>query len=87
MFMYKASNNELPLQIAYLYKPNMNVHNHNTRQLRNAHIRFRRTQLASNQLNHKGPEIWQNLPHDIKMSKKLKTLTKSYTNYLLNTIS
>ncbi len=83
-FMYKAFNKELPSQVANLYKPNMNVHNHNTKQNRNAHIRYRRTQLASKQVNHKGPEIWQNLLNDIKISKKLKTLTKSNNKYLLN---
>lgn len=82
--IYKASQGELPAPIAKLYKPNTNIHNHYTRQHQNPHIRFRRTQLASNQINHKGPEIWTKLTNNIKTSKNIKVFIRSLKHFLLS---
>ncbi len=81
--MYKASKSELPPQITDLFKPNTQIHNHNTRQHGNPHIRHRRTQIASKQINHKGPEIWQAIPNHIKTLSTLNRFTKAYKSHLI----
>ncbi len=82
--MYKAISGQLPDQITKLYKPNTIIHEHNTRQHSNPHIRYRRTQLALKQINHKGPELWQNVPLEIKTRcKNVKHFTKLYKIQLL----
>ncbi len=79
--MYKASNDELPEQVVNF--TDQILMSTITRQHRNPHIHYRRTQLASKQVNYKGPEIWQNLTNNIRTSKKLHIFTKSYKKDLL----
>ena len=83
-FMYKVHTNNLPEPIVHLYQANSEIHDHNTRQRNNPHIRYRRTQLASKQINHKGPEIWQNIPNHLKLCKNIKHFTRSYKKTLIN---
>ncbi len=82
--MYKASKADLPPQSTNLFKPNTEIHSHNTRQLGNPHIIHRRTQLASKQINHKGPEIWQTIPNHIKTLPTLNRFTKSYKKHVIS---
>ena len=82
--IYKATQGELPKPLVKLYKPNTEIHQHNTRQHNNPHIRYRRTQRASNQINHKGPEIWSNLNNHLKSCTNTKTFTNSLKQFLLN---
>ena len=82
--MYKSTINELPEAVNKPYKPNSVYHAYNTRQKSNPHIRYRRTQLASTQINHKAPEIWHNIPNNIKQSKNIRQLTKQLKLYLIN---
>jgi len=83
-FMYRSTINELPQPVNKWYKPNSDYHTHNTRQRKNPHIRYRRTQLASTQISHKAPEIWHNIPNNIKQSKNIRQLTKQLKVYLIN---
>ncbi len=81
-FMFKASRSELPTPINNQYKLNASIHTHNTRQINNPHIRYRRTQLASKQITHAAPLIWQNTPNNIKTAKHIKLFIKLYKEYL-----
>jgi len=83
--MYKASRCQLPEPINVKYKPNTMVHSHNTRQINDPHVRHRRTQIASNQINHTGPHIWQHLPVKLKNANHIKHFTKYYTQFLIET--
>ncbi len=84
-FMYKVTNNLLAPKINDLpvYKTNINIHLHNTRHRHDPHIRYRRIEVASKQINHMGPFIWQKLPDLIKKSKTSKRFVKSYKNHLI----
>lgn len=82
-FMFKVSKNEMPKPINNLYKSNTSIHGYETRQRNHPHISYRRTHLASKQINHKGPEIWQEIPYHIKLSNNIRHLTKTYKKYLL----
>ena len=82
--MYKSTRNELPQPVNKWYKPNSDYHTHNTRQIINPHIRYRRTQLASKQISHKAPEIWHNIPNNIKQRNNIRQLTKQLKVYLIN---
>ena len=81
--MYKVSKCDLPDPLINLYGLNLTLHNHNTRQLNNPHVRYRRTQLAARQINHIGPQIWQQLPNNLKTKPNIKLFTKHCKKYLL----
>jgi len=82
-FMYKINNNLLPSPVVKIYKHNYELHLHNTRQHNQPHIQHRRTQLASKQITHTGPDIWHNLPLNFKQSNSVKILKKTYKKYLI----
>ena len=82
--MFKASRLELPNPLSLHYKLNTTVHMHNTRQNYNPHVKYRRTQLASKQINHIGPQVWQNVPNNLKSIHHIKLFTKHYKQFLLN---
>ena len=81
--MYKASKGDLPKPLIDQYKLNARIHTHNTRQINNPHVKFRRTQLASNQKNHTAPLIWQSIPINLKSTKNIKLFAKLYKKHLL----
>jgi len=81
--MFKASRCELPNPLNTHYKLNATLHRHNTRQIYNPHVRYRRTQLAAKQINHIGPQVWQNVPNNLKSIKDIKLFTKHYKKFLL----
>ncbi len=81
--MYKVCKCDLPEPLIKLYGLNATLHTHNTRQIYNPHVRYRRTQLAARQINHLGPKVWQQLPNNLKTIKNIKLFTKHYKKYLL----
>jgi len=81
--MYKVSKYELPEPLIKLYSLNSTLHVHNTRQINNPHVRYRRTQLAARQINHFGPKVWHQVPNNLKSIQNIKLFTKHYKKYLL----
>lgn len=82
-FMYKMTHNKLPLPIKHTFIQNQEMHNHNTRQ--GVHIKYRRTKIASNQISHKGPEVWLNIPADIQTAKTINQFKSKYKKFLHQT--
>ena len=84
--MHDYFQNMLPCAISKLFIPTTAVHDHNTRQITGFHYRSTRTQLASNSIMHKGPQIWANIPtalqniqNKTKFAKKVKaTILNKY---------
>ena len=82
--MYAATNKLLPSKLSTLYQQNTEIHNHQTRQANNPHIRYRKTIKAGTSINHKGPEIWHNLSNELKKSTNIKTFTNQYKCSILH---
>ena len=70
LMMYKLSKNVLPSPLKVLYTPNSDIHNYNTRQRNDAHIRPRRTEFISRTFIHRGPELWLAIPEQFKVMNK-----------------
>lgn len=83
-FMYKATNNLLPNKLKLMYKPNNIMYDYNTRHAGNFHIRYRRTKLASLQINHQGPKIWQEIPNPLKNNKTEIGLKINLKKHIIN---
>ena len=82
--MYLNSNKALPKPILSLYTSNTEIHNHNTRHKRDAHITSRRSQLVSRSFIHRSPEIWLQIPGNIKSSKTMNSFKHQIQRYLVN---
>ena len=82
--MYLNSNKALPKPILSLYTSNTEIHNHNTRHKRDAHITSRRSQLVSRSFIHRSPEIWLHIPGNTKSSKTMNSFKNQIQRYLVN---
>ena len=82
--MYQHKHNLLPKPLMLLYTPNTETHNHNTRHRLDPHITTRRTQQYNNSFLHKAPEIWYNIPEEIKNAKTLNSFKTKITKLFAN---
>ena len=74
-YMYALNNGTLPINLANAFSQNRDIHRYNTRNQLNPHIQSRRTNIASRNIKHRGPDIWCNIPNEIKTSKTIKSFT------------
>ena len=72
-FMYLFNANILPNPISEMLTMNTEIHNHFTRNRKNPHIQYRRTQIASKTLRHQGPIFWYKIPSEIKAKQTVKS--------------
>ena len=84
--IYKFNTNNLPRPLRKIFLPNNKVHQRQTRQSDNLHIRKCRTKLASQHITCKGPQIWNNLPNEIKTLTciTLKRFAYTVAKYFIN---
>ena len=73
-FMYLFNANILPNPISEMLTMNTEIHDHFTRNRKNPHIQYRRTQIASKTLRHQGPIFWYKIPSEIKAKQNVKSL-------------
>ena len=73
----------LPKQLTDLFIPNSNIHSHDTRHRYDPHIRQRNTDKSSRYFIHKAPDIWYNLPQEMKQLKNINALTNKLKNYMI----
>lgn len=83
--IYKFYNNSLPQPVKTCFLTNNTVHDRYTRQMHDLHARFYRTALASRCIMHKGPEIWNALPTNIKelRNKSIETFSSHLSKFLI----
>jgi len=74
----------LPVNINKIVINNRQVHEHNTRNINNPHVRQRKTQVASKSFRHIGPLIWYQIPIAVKDSKSIKSFKSKYTKHILH---
>ena len=72
-FMYLFNANILPNPISEMLTMNTEIHDHFTRNRKNPHIQYRRTQIASKTLRHQGPIFWYKIPSEIKAKQTVKS--------------
>ena len=76
-FMYMHVAHILPSPLQDVFKPNINVHDHNTRHRLDPHVRTSNLNLTLQSFLHKAPEIWYQLPQHVKQSvTKLSFITR-----------
>ena len=80
--MYMNPNKALPKPTLSLYTSNTEIHNHNTRYKRDAHITSRRSQLVSRSFIHRSPEIWLQITGNIKSSKTMNSFKNQIKRYM-----
>ena len=83
--MYSFTSNKLPNPLLTIYTPNYEIHNHNTRQRNNPHIKSHRTKRASNSITIKGPEYWHNIQQKVKDAQSFNGFNKALKRELLAT--
>ena len=62
LFMLKLINNELPNCFDEFYTLNKHLHTHNTRQAKNSHEQFARTNDGYFSLRYTGARLWNSIP-------------------------
>ena len=82
-YMYALNKQTLPSPLRDIISINSNIHCHNTRNINNFHIEFRRTSCASMSLRHKGPLVWYHIPKSIQMSYNIKFVAIKLKKHIL----
>ena len=84
----KYKQDALPKPLMVLFKTQNEIHNKNTRQRNDLHIRKHRTTLGSHDITCKGPQIWNSLPVQFKEWKfGIATFSVTLSNYILQNYS
>ncbi len=87
-FMYKYKKNKLPSNFNNYFQEVGENHQYNLRSIQQLNlqpIRFK-TKHGKKQIQHDGPQIWNDIPLTIKESKTLKSFSGLYKAYILNSI-
>ena len=74
-YMYALDSGTLPINISNAFSQNRDVHRSNTRNQLNPHIQSRKTNITSRNIKHRRPDIWCNIPKEIKTSKTINSFT------------
>ena len=84
--IFKYKHNLLPLPIQSLFRSNSDIYKGVTRQSYDLHVKKCRTNIATQHISYKGPQIWNSLPNDIKSLTvgTIKRFTSTLTTHLLN---
>ena len=83
-YMFSPQRGTRPTPLIKRITYNTEIHHHNTRNVQNPHIAQRRTNIASKNLRHKGPEIWYQLPEELRNTKILETFAYHLKKYIIN---
>ena len=67
--MFLNENQHLPSPLQIIFTPNTDIHNHNTGHRNDPHISTRRTNQLSRSFIHNAPNIWYNIPLQIKETR------------------
>ena len=84
IFMYLCFTGQLPNIISHHFNLNNKIHTYSTRNAFNFHYPKLRTTSMLNSIFYKGPQIWNNIPPEIRLSKSISVFKRKYKNYLLN---
>ena len=84
-FMFKCVNCDVPIYFSNMFVTNINVHQHNTRQVDCLHVYPSRTKIRQFSIAVYGIKIWNSLPENLRNIGTLTHFKKQYKNLLLLT--
>ena len=84
LFMFRSYTNLLPMPLSSMFQPNNAVHSYSTRQALNVHLENPRTTLAHKSIRHRGPDVWNSLPQDVRCKEKLPSFKGAIKRILLS---
>jgi hypothetical protein len=84
--VFKYRQGDLPTPLKSLFTLTSAIHTRMTRQHDDLYFKKCRTTLATQHISHKGPQIWNSLPFEIKTLTHgtLKSFTSKLTRYIIN---
>ena len=65
-FMYRFHSRQLPKTFDHMFQLNSAIHNYPTRISSNIHLLNPKTNLAHKSIRHAGPDIWNNIPLNVR---------------------
>ena len=74
--MYLHSKNALPTSISNIFITNTSIHSHYTRHQNDPHVKSRNTYHISQSFLHRAPDIWYQIPQEIKSCNTINSFTR-----------
>ena len=84
--MFLNKNQHLPSPLQAIFTPNTDIHNHNTRHRNDPHISTRHTNQLLRSFIHNSPNIWYNIPLQIKETRTVGSFCHKMKRYLSSEI-
>ena len=82
--VFDALHGILPAPLLHVYMPNTTIHTHNTRQRDNPHSHQIRTLVARNSIVHRAPQIWSDIPKEIRKMYTRNSFKRALKQSLLS---
>ena len=83
ILMYRVFNDNIPMNISYMFTLNRSVHHHNTRSSNKFHFPKVKSQSLLDTVRHSGPRLWNNLSNEIRNSTNITAFkSKLKKNYI-----
>jgi hypothetical protein len=82
--MYSFINISLPDPLMTMFTVNTHIHSHETRQLHQPHIQYRKTAFLSKTFIYQAPETWYKLPETIRQLRSQYSFNRSVKKFLTN---
>ena len=72
-----------PVSLQKIFHQNMQIHNHNTRQMNDVHRSPYHSEIAHKSFVHKAPKTWLTLPHYIKSCHTLSSFSSNIKKHYI----
>ena len=82
--VFDALHGILPAPLLHVYMPNTTIHTHNTRKRDNPHSHQIRTLVARNSIVHRAPQIWSDIPKEIRKMNTRNSFKRALKQSLLS---
>lgn len=83
-FVFKFTNNLLPVPLLSIFSLNYNIHQHNTRHSRDPHIEPARTKRLQRYFIHTAPKLWLELPNIVKTAKSINSFNRRVKKHYMS---
>ena len=84
IFMYKFSTNTIPMPFRNIFVYNKDIHSYPTRHSSDLHLTNPKIILAHKSIRHHGPDVWNDLPDNIKLSASLYSFKALLKKHLIS---
>ena len=83
-FMYQITKESVPAPLCSMFVLNTSIHDHNTRQRNNPHIKSRASAFANKSITHAGSKLWNEIPTEISHKPSVASFSNAYKRHLLS---